>query len=295
MPERPEEKLGLSFYLVRLTPSQSVVVLVPGWHCRFSRCFAILPIAALVSKYITTWICFLYQHLREIEWMPTPEQVAANLPSIFVEKYPSTFAIIDASEVFIETPSDLHMQASTWSSYKHHNTAKFLVACSPNGTITYISPLHVGGISDVELTRVSGFIQKLPRNATSPISIMTNRRLTIKDQLKEVGATLNIPPFLSGRKQLSAEEVQATRKIASVRIHVERAIGRIKNFAILRGTLPLTMANQIVCVCAWLTAFQPALVPPSPGERDEQEVEDYFNSVYDSDYDAESELSDDEL
>ena len=55
------------------------------------------------------------------------------------------------------------------------------------------------------------------------------------------------------------------------------------------------LANQIVCVCAWLTAFQPALVPPSPGERDEQEVEDYFNSVYDSDYDAESELSDDEL
>ena len=128
---------------------------------------------ALVSKYITTWICFLYQHLREIEWMPTPEQVAANVPSIFVEKYPST-----ASEVFIETPSDLHMQASTWSSYKHHNTAKFLVACSPNGTITYISPLHVGGISDVELTRVSGFIQKLPRNATSPISIMADRGFT---------------------------------------------------------------------------------------------------------------------
>ena len=206
--------------------------------------------------------------------MPTPEQVAANLPSIFVEKYPSTFAIIDASEVFIETPSDLHMQASTWSSYKHHNTAKFLVACSPNGTITYISPLHVGGISDVELTRAS-------KNSQETL-LLPYRLWQIGDLLKEVGATLNIPPFLSGCKQLSAEEVQATRKIASVRIHVERAIGRIKNFAILRGTLPLTMArlaNQIVCVCAWLTAFQPALVPPSPGERDEQEVEDYFNSV----------------
>ena len=83
-----------------------------------------------VSKYITTWICFLYQYLKEIEWMPSPEQVRANLPSVFVE---TTFAIIDASEVFIETPSDLHMQASTWNNYKHHNTAKYLVACSPNG------------------------------------------------------------------------------------------------------------------------------------------------------------------
>ena len=30
------------------------------------------------------------------------------------------YAIIDGSEVFIETPSDLHVQLSTWSPYKHH-------------------------------------------------------------------------------------------------------------------------------------------------------------------------------
>ena len=51
------------------------------------------------------------------------------------------------------------------------------------------------------------------------------------------------------------------------------------------------LTNQIVCVCAWLTTFQPALVPPQSCEKD---VENYFNSVYDSDYDAESEQSDDE-
>ena len=196
-----------------------------------------------VSKYITTWICFLYQHLKEMEWMPSPEQVRANLPSVFVEKYSTTF---DASEVFIETPSDLHMQASTWSNYKHHNTAKYLVACSPNGTIILISPLYVGGNSNVELTRVSGFIEKLPKNTSPPISIMADRGFTVRDQLKEVGAELNIPPFLAGRKQLAAEDVQDTRKIVSVRIHVERAIGRMKHFAILKGTLP---TNQIVCVC----------------------------------------------
>lgn len=87
----------------------------------------------LVSKYITTWICFLYHHLKEIEWMPTVQQVRATLPVAFKQKYPTTYAIIDASEVFLETPLDLQMQSSTWSSYKHHNTAKFLVACTPNG------------------------------------------------------------------------------------------------------------------------------------------------------------------
>ena len=73
------------------------------------------------------------------------------MPRVFREKYP-TVAIIDASEVFIETPSDLALQSSSWSNYKHHNTCKFLVACTPNGAISYIPPLYLGSISDPELT-----------------------------------------------------------------------------------------------------------------------------------------------
>lgn len=74
-----------------------------------------------VSRYLTTWICFLYHHLKELEWMPTVQQVVETLPSAFQESYRNTYAIINGSEIFIETPSDLHMQSSTWSQYKHHN------------------------------------------------------------------------------------------------------------------------------------------------------------------------------
>ena len=181
--------------------------------------------------------------------MPTPEQVAATLPHTFKEKYPTTFAIIDGSEIFIETPSDLHMQSSTWSNnYKYHNTAKFLVACTPNGALSNISPLYVGSISDVELIRVSGFLEKIKDKPG--VSVMADRGFTIQDQLAKIKVKLNIPPFLEGRKQLPVEEVDKGRKIASVRVRVERAVGRMKNFAILKGTLPLTMArlaNQVVC------------------------------------------------
>lgn len=114
-----------------------------------------------VSRYVTTWICFLYNHLKEIDWMPSVQQVSGTLPSAFHDKYPSTYAIIDGSEIFLEIPSDLHMQSSTWSNYKHHNTAKFLIACTPNGCISYISALYVGSISDLELTNASGFLTKL--------------------------------------------------------------------------------------------------------------------------------------
>ena len=250
---------------------------------------------SLVSKYVITWICFLYQYLREIQWMPCTAQVMGTLPHAFKAKYPTTFAIIDGSELFIETPSDLCVQSSTWSNYKHHNTFKFLVACSPNGAISYISPLYVGSISDVELTRVCGFLEKL--EGRSGISIMADRGFTVKDMLANIGVELNIPPFMEGRKQLPAEEVERGRGIASLRIHVERAIGRMKTYSIMKGTLPNTLsrvANQIVSVCAWLTNFQPSLVPP-PQECKDVDVQEYFDNMEDTDSEHSSASSDDEL
>ena len=163
------------------------------------------------------------------------DQVLGTLPSAFKDKFPTTYTIIDGSEVFIETPSDIHMQSSTWSQYKHHNTVKFLVACTPNGALCYLSPVYVGSTSDIELTRVCGFLTTLQDKPG--ISIMADRGFTIKVRLKELNIELNIPPFLDGRSQLPAQEIQLGRKIASLRIHVERAIGRIKTYSILKGSI----------------------------------------------------------
>ena len=53
------------------------------------------------------------------------------------------------------------------------------------------------------------------------------------------------------------------------------------------------IAYQIVRVCAWLTNIQPALISvPSDDNDDFESVEQYFESLYSSDYDADTELSD---
>ena len=57
---------------------------------------------ACVSRCITTWIRFLYQHFKEIDWMPAVDQVWGAMLSCFKEKFPTTYAIINGSEVFIE-------------------------------------------------------------------------------------------------------------------------------------------------------------------------------------------------
>ena len=80
---------------------------------------------------------------------------------------------------------------------------------------------------------------------------MADRGFTTSDILPP-GVTLNVPPMLNETGQLTEEERTTTRRIASVRIHVERAIRRIKTYHILHN-VPNTMHNQInqifFCMC----------------------------------------------
>lgn len=166
----------------------------------------------------------------------------------------------------------------TWRQYKHHNTTKFLVACTPNGAICFVSPLHVGSISDVELTHLSGFLHKLEDKPS--ISIMADRGFTVKDMLAELNIDCNIPPFMEGRCQLPSDEVDEGRKIASLQIHVERAIGRKKLFGICKGTIPISMSpitNQIVCVCAFLCNFNQLWYHSQ--DPTESDADDYFEDL----------------
>ena len=65
--------------------------------------------------------------------------------------------------------------------------------------------VYVGSVSDVELTRTSGFYTQL--KVKLGILIMA-RGFTIKEMLPAIRVELNIPPFMEGRQHLSAEEVQ---------------------------------------------------------------------------------------
>eukprot|EP00122_Pirum_gemmata_P005422 Pgem_evm1s4940 len=70
----------------------------------------------------------------------------------FREKYLTTALIIDATELFINTPSSRELQSASWSEYKHHNTLKILVGISSTGHVTFVSDCHPGGISDRDIT-----------------------------------------------------------------------------------------------------------------------------------------------
>ncbi|XP_031572729.1 uncharacterized protein LOC116306777 [Actinia tenebrosa] len=215
------------------------------------------------SKIFSTWVNFLFLELRQLFPFPTQANVFKNMPVQF-SRYPKTRVIIDCTEVFVEVPSAMQAQSETWSNYKHHNTFKVLVCISPNGQVTFLSKLWGGRVSDKCITQNSGLLELLDKGD----NVMADRGFDIADILPP-GVSLNLPPFKGTRDQLTASEVEETARIAAVRIHVERAIGRIKNYHILDGTLPISLAhvaNQIFSVCAYLTNFLPPLLPP--GKKD---------------------------
>ena len=39
-------------------------------------------ISSSVSHYVTTWICFLYHHFKELDWSPSVEQVMGTYPTL---------------------------------------------------------------------------------------------------------------------------------------------------------------------------------------------------------------------
>ena len=158
-------------------------------------------------------------------------------------------------KLFIQQPSLPELQQRTFSRYKNHNTYKGLIGISPSGAVTFVSELYPGSISDKELTRQSGLLDLLDRDD----SIMADRGFDILEDLAPRGVKLNIPPFLRGKTQLDERELLETRRIALLRIHVERCMERIKNFHIFDGVMPLSLidvADQIFFVCAVLTNFR---------------------------------------
>ena len=217
-----------------------------------------------VFTIVFTWIHAMHTVLVPIlvPW-PSRDFIWANMPQCFRTLYPNTRVIIDCTEIFINRPKDPDAQHKTYSSYKSHNTIKLLVGITPCGAFSFISKVWTGNVSDKHITRNSGLIEILEAGD----HVMADRGFQIEDLLLPKGAKLIAPAFTrkceyGKKKRLNASEIRETRNIARVRIHVERAIERMKRWDVLTQvplqTVPVT--SELVSVIGALCNLLPPLV-----------------------------------
>ena len=89
---------------------------------------------------------------------------------------------------------------------------------------------------------------------------MADRGFHIKEELMLKFCTVSVPPGASVKVQMVTTECKTTKTVANLRIHVERAINRIKTFLILKSVLPITILHNIddiVKTCATLCNLKP--------------------------------------
>ena len=225
--------------------------------------------------YFWKWIDLMHAKITFMVHWQDRENIFQTIPAVFKEKFPRLTSIVDCFEIFIEAPKNLLARAQCYSNYKKHCTVKFFISCTPLGSINFLSKAWGGRASDVHIVRESGFIDSKYHHPGD--QILADRGFTLYDDFAaSCSAELLTPAFTRGKKQLSAREVEISRKISSVRIHIERVIGLMKNrFTILKGLLPvrcvqslkdetletmLSSCDKIISVCAALTNMGPSII-----------------------------------
>jgi len=89
-------------------------------------------------------------------------------------------------------------------------------------------------------------------------AVMVDQKFTIGDVHEPINVTLNIPPRVEDPLgQLTEQDCIETHRIASVRAHIEHAIGQIKNYHILHLILNSmhSNANQVFLFVHSLITF----------------------------------------
>jgi len=224
--------------------------------------------APTISRTFTSVIHVLYVRLKHLLYWPDRDELHETMPLEFRKHFgKQTAVIIDCFEVFIQRPRNMLARAQTWSSYKHSNTVKFLIGITPQGSISFLSKAWGGRASDKWITENCGILKKLLPGDL----VLADRGFDIAESVGICCAQINIPAFTKGKSQLSPVDIETTRKIASVRIHVERVIGLVRNkYTMLQSRLPvdyllsdneLPVIDKIAVVACALSNMCPSVVP----------------------------------
>ena len=208
--------------------------------------YRILPFVRVICEPLVPW--------------PTQQQILSNMPHYFRPDYEDVVSVLDCTEIAIKKPKCLHCRINAYSHYKGKETAKYLISVTPGGTISYVSAGYGGKCSDKQIVVHEKILEKFKIGE----AVMTDKGFHIDQECKNYGVKLVRPPFLRSKlPQLSHTDATENMSIAAARVHVERAIQRIKLFDIFNGRIDTRLLpvldNLVFIACAITNVTKPIL------------------------------------
>ncbi|XP_042146290.1 uncharacterized protein LOC121835842 [Ixodes scapularis] len=209
------------------------------------------------SENLKTAICILSHVLGAAVFIPSDESIKENL-TVYFRKFPHTKIILDCTEIAIQRPADLTSRIITYSHYKKTYTAKVLIGCAPSGMITFVSNAYGGRTSDCFITKESKVLEKC-----SPLEqVMVDKGFLIDKLCDDARVELVRPPFLRNKQRMSRTDAVLNQDIARARVHVERAIQRLKVFRILQQRFPthlMPLFDDVMKLVAGIVNLSPPI------------------------------------
>lgn len=194
--------------------------------------------------------------LKKFVYWPSKATVRLTLPKAFKQHYPETRVIIDCTEVNTEVPPEVKQRVLMYSEYKHHHTVKFMVGCTPNGFIRFVSKCYGGRAGNCFITNDCGIVDLIE---PGDVVLADKGFPQIRTEVEKKNAVFIMPPFCHN-EQFTPKEVDETYTIASVRIHIERVNQRIKDFNIL-SKVPVSLFSHVdkvvFVICALINIGKP--------------------------------------
>ena len=138
--------------------------------------------------------------------------------------------VIDCTEFKFQHATNYELHSLMFSTYKNTVTGKALIGISPYGSGLLFSDIYSGSISDSAATEQTCILEWIQPEH----ELMADRGFSVQDYCSVKGVYFN-RPAQKDSDQFSQSDVASNYDIASTRIHVERFIGRARDWSILNA------------------------------------------------------------
>jgi hypothetical protein len=169
------------------------------------------------------------------------------------------------------------LESASRSPHKSTYTGKRLVLLGEDLRTIWSSPVFLGNCSDPDLCDASGlydFLEKYMslQPAGTEVDIILDKGFRIENKLMDIDIGMLIPDFVAA-KYLSKYAVKNSKKIAKLRVEIERTIEKEKRFKILHNLHYFLnpLADSITYVVAILAShFNPCQINKNRYAEDEE-------------------------